>query len=218
MDRQFGRWTGVVVLLGLVATAAAGCNAVATAWWVFKDGKTALAECGELNNKTVAVICRGPQDIRFRHEQQAPQRLASRVAYLLQGNLKKKTKLIDQEKINKLTDEQEIEDVRKLGKELNADMVVFVDLQSFSYQRGRSIHQGRAELEVNVHDLSKDGPPIYTKRMNNIIFPPMIEGVPATEMSEREFMDRFINYLARHIGQKFYDFDPRADFATYMEE
>src|SRR5688572_6655765 len=44
---------------GAVLTAAiggvAGCNAVATALWVIKDGKTASAEYKGLNNKKVAV-------------------------------------------------------------------------------------------------------------------------------------------------------------------
>ena len=62
-----------------------GCNAVATALWVIKDGKTASAEYAGLNNKNVAVIARGPMAIRFRHEQTAPQLLAKRVGQALES-------------------------------------------------------------------------------------------------------------------------------------
>jgi hypothetical protein len=220
MDRSTRRMAigiGAGITLTVALGPMAGCNAVATALWVLKDGKTASAEYKGLNNKKIAVIARGPMSIRFRHEQTAPQLLAKRVGQALKANLGRKTTIIPQEKIAKITDEREWDQFTEVGKEVGAEMVVAIDVESFTINRGGSVYRGQATIDLTVYDMTKEGEEAYKpkQRLDSLVYPPVIEGIPATDMSEKQFVDKFINYLAQQIGQKFYDYDPMADFAGY---
>ena len=88
-------------------------------------------------------------------------------------------------------------------------------LENFAFSRGGSVYRGQATINLTVYDMADGGEEVYTKRLDNIVFPPKLEAIPATDMSEKQFMDKFITYLATQIGQKFYDYDPMADFAGY---
>jgi hypothetical protein len=199
----------------LLAVAAIGCNAVATLVWVFKDGKTQSAEFDKLKNHTVAVVCRGPMQIQFRHEAQAPQKVARRVHQLLKSNLGRHIDLVTQEKIAKITDERQWDEFTDVGKELECDLVLAIDIERFAFSRSRSVYNGKASITITVYDMNQDGAEVYRKSMENIEFPPTIGGVDASEMTEAQFLNRFVNYVSEMIGKLFYDHDPRADYATY---
>jgi hypothetical protein len=219
MDRSTwrvpNRISAALMLVAAIGTAA-GCNAVATALWVIKDGKTASAECAGLNNKKIAVIARGPLSIRFRHEQTAPQLLAKRVGQALKANLGRKTTIIPHEKIAKITDEREWDQFTEVGKEVDAEMVLAIDMEAFEFTRGGGLYRGQATVNLTVYDMTNDGEEKYTKRLDQIVYPPAaLEGIGPTDMSEKQFMDKFVNYLAQQIAQKFHDYDPMADFAGH---
>jgi hypothetical protein len=204
-----------VVACGLLAVGA-GCNAVATAWWVIKDGKTALAEYKGLNNKTVAVVVRGPRTGMFKQSQNMPYQLTRQINRLLKENLGKKTQIISAERIDKLTDKQEWDDFVEIGKQLNADQVVAIEFDEFDQRFSATTFSGTASLSFSVYDIEKDGEEAWgPKAMRDIHFPPTIESLPVDKMSAPQFTELFVRHLADNIARHFYDYDPRADFASY---
>jgi hypothetical protein len=215
MDRLTRRgWLLSVSLGGGLVAASAGCNAVATAYWVLKDGKTTPPEYKINKESTVAVVCRGPADNRFRHTAHAPQQLARRLSGLLKENLGKKITLVPADKIAKVRDEKDTQDFIEIGKQVGADLVIAVDLTEFTVRAGRTLLNGEAELRYAVINIA-DGQEVFEKALPKIAYPPEIGGVAATDMSESQFTESFIRHLAHQIGKSFYDHDPRADFATY---
>ena len=84
--------------------------------------------------------------------------------------------------------------------------------------RGGGSYRGQASINLTVYDMTNDG---ERSLQPNAARPDRLPAAVAgrhpgpTEMSEKQFMDKFINYLAQQIGQKFYDYDPMADFAGH---
>jgi hypothetical protein len=207
----------LVALLGCgLLAVGAGCNAVATAWWVIKDGKTALAEYKGLNNKTVAVVVRGPRAGMFKQSQNMPYQLTRQINRLLKENLGKKTQIVSAERIEKVTDNQEWDDFVEVGKQVNADQVVAVEFEEFSQRFSATTFGGSASLSISVFDVEKDGEEVYgPKSIRDLKFPPTTENMPSGNMSASQFTELFVRHLADHVARNFYDYDPRADFANY---
>jgi hypothetical protein len=212
---------GRFAVVGLISAAlllvgvAAGCNAVAGMWWVVKDGKTAPAEYKGLNGKKVAVVVRGPSTGMFRQQQNIPFKMAKGINMLLMQNLSKKTTLIPAEKVDTITDKEELTDFVEIGKQLDAEQVVAVDLEEYNTKLSSTIYSGTATITITVFDMKKDGEEIYTKTLRNIEFPPTSGGQPAGTMKSQQFVDLFIRHLCEHVSRNFYDFDPRTDFAGW---
>ncbi|MEX2185135.1 MAG: hypothetical protein WD875_00005 [Pirellulales bacterium] len=201
---------------GTLLAVAAGCNAVATAWWVIKDGKTYPAEYKGLNGKKVAVVVRGPRTGMFHQAQNMPYQLTRNINRLLKENLSKKTQIVSAERIESATDNQEWESFVEVGRQLNADRVVAIEVDDFRQNLGTTAYGGTASLSISVFDLEGDDEEVYgPKAMRDIRFPPTTESMPAGNMSRAQFTDLFIRHLADHIARNFYDHDPRADFAGY---
>jgi ABC-type uncharacterized transport system auxiliary subunit len=201
---------------GALLAVAAGCNAVATAWWVFKDGKTYPAEYKGLNGKKVAVIVRGPQTGMFRQSQSMPYQLTRNINRLLKENLGKKTQIVSAERIEKFTDNQEWDDFVEVGRQLNADRVVAIEVDDFRQMMLATTCEGFASLSISVYDVENDGEEVYgPKTMRDIRYPPTMDSMPRGNMSDAQFSELFIRYLADHIARNFYDHDPRADFGNF---
>jgi hypothetical protein len=218
MDR-LGRFRSIVAVTliggGLLAVAA-GCNAVATAWWVIKDGKTYPAEYKGLNGKKVAVIVRGPQSGMFRQAQNMPYQLTRNINRLLKANLSKKTQIISADRIDTALDNQDWTDFVEVGKQLNAEQVVAIEVAEFNQSLLSTAFKGDASLSISVFDVEKDGEEVYgPKSLRDIRFPPTTEAMPAGNMSRGQFTELFVTFLADHIARNFYDHDPRANFAGY---
>ncbi len=209
-----------LIVCSLVGSAllavAAGCNAVATAWWVIKDGKTYPAEYKGLNGKTIAVVVRAPRTGMFRQAQNMPYQLTRNINRLLRENLSKKTQIVSAERLDKLTDNQEWDDFVEVGRQVNADRVVAIEFEDFRQNLLSTTYSGFASLSISVFDVEGDGEEVYgPKSMRDIRYPPTMESLPVGNMSGAQFTEMFVRYLADHIARNFYDHDPRADFAGF---
>jgi ABC-type uncharacterized transport system auxiliary subunit len=214
--RTLGRLPARFWIAGLLCLAA-GCTPLATAYWVYKDGKTDPPEFRGLKNKKVAILCRGPADNRFRQlEAGVPNQVSKRLGTLLKEQMKKRIKLVPTETVEKYSDENEWSEFTAAGRDLGAEMVVAIDIQSLSIRYGGSVYRANAEIEVNVYDMTDDGQIVYTKRFDAIDFPPELGGIPADHgMSQRGFVDLFVNYVSRDISELFLDHDHRSRFGSY---
>lgn len=213
MDRL--RSQSVWILLALAAvgaglTFASGCNLVATAMYVI-EGTNTRADFNGLKGKRVAVICRPVSSLHFR-DSSVSRDLAKQVGIMLEKHVAKVT-LIDQRDVFEWADENSWEEYVDIGKALNADMVVGLDLEEFSLYQGQTLYQGKANLKIVVYDMAKGKDPIFERNLPQAVYPPNA-AIPAGEKPEPQFRRQFVNHLAHLIARYFYDHDATVDFAN----
>ncbi len=213
MDRLRNQSTWLLLLLVLAAagmTIASGCNVLATAMYVIQ-GTNTPAEFEALKGKRVAVVCRPVTSLHFR-DSSVSRDLAKQVGTLLQKHVAKIT-LVDQREVFEWADENNWEEYVDIGKALDADMVVGLDLEEFSLYQGQTLYQGKANLKILVYDVSKGKDPVFEQNLPQAVYPPN-GAIPAGEKPEAQFRRKFVENLARQIAQYFYDHDSTVDFAS----
>ena len=132
----------LIVTLLIVVLPAVGCReGLFTVAYLFK-GNDIDPDFAELKGKTVAVVCR-PVASRLYANSNVGRELAQQISLLLQEKVPK-IKVIDQRKIAKWTDENTWDEYPEVAKAMKADMVVGVDLESFSLYLGQTLYQGKA--------------------------------------------------------------------------
>lgn len=209
MDRP-SLWHAValVVALAVIALPAFGCRSVlTTAMYLFK-GTDVDPDCKELKGKKVAVVCRPLVTLQYR-DSNAGRDLAQQVTLLLQQEVPK-IQTIDQRKVAKWIDENTWEEYSEVGKAMRADMVVGIDLESFSIFQGQTLYQGKANATIKVFDCHQGGKLVFDKTIPQSVYPP--NGyVPTSERTEPQFRSEFLHVLANQIARHFYAHDPYAD-------
>ncbi len=209
--RTIMRCPGWVAFLasGAVVVSVSGCtNALFTAAYLLR-GNDAPAECKQLREKRVAIVCRPVATLQYRNAR-ADHDLAEQVASLLRKNVPK-IKVVDQRKVAQWMDEHTWEQYTEVGKALGAEMVVGIDLEHFDLYKGQTLFQGRASVDLKVYDC-KSGELVFKKRLPQSVYPPNRE-IPTWEKQEAEFRREFVRVLADQVARHFYDHDPYADFA-----
>jgi hypothetical protein len=230
MDRPSLRYKIPLLLLAslLSVMVAGGCmSGLAGVMYLIK-GTDVEPEYKHLKGKRVAVVVHCGADLGFRNSR-VPAELAEQIGFHLQKNVPK-IKVIDQQKVGEWCDENNPDEINELGKALKADMVVSVELGSFSLLQSQTIYQGRAVSSVQVYDCrtaeqkakdkatpkkdkDADGNIVFEKTLPETKYPPIAGGVPTSEKQESEFRQEFIKILADQIGRHFYAHDRHADFA-----
>lgn len=213
MDRFFPRSTR---LLAAVLAAAAliapqfGCTKLLTTAVYLIKGTDTPAEYKGLKDKRVVVVCRPLTELTYSCTGAASE-LAGSVGRHLKAHLKRKITVVDPDDVADWTDENSLEDYREIGRALEADMVVGIDLQSFNTLLGQTLLQGKSQVRVRVYDMQQDGEIVYEKALPQIIYPEN-NGIPTQDMPEEEFRRSYINVVADEIGSLFY---PSDHFARY---
>lgn len=212
MDRLQKRLGLMLALFFLVSplAIATGCNLMATAMYVV-SGQNTAAEFNGLRGKRVAVVCRPVTSLHFR-DSSVSRDLAKHVSLLLEQNVPK-INLIDQREVFEWADENNWEDYAEIGKALNADMVVGIDLEDFTLFHGQTLYQGKANVHLLVYDVHASREPAFEKNLPQAVYPPTAP-IPASDNQEAHFRRKFVSYLARQIAHYFYDHDPTVDFAN----
>ncbi|MCX5673407.1 MAG: hypothetical protein NTX87_00205, partial [Planctomycetota bacterium] len=126
-------------------------------------------EFGGLKGKHVAVVCRPLPSLQYSNSN-VGRDLAGQITLLLQQNVPK-IKTVDQRKIAKWTDENRWEEYVEVGKAMKADVVVGIDLESFSLYQAQTLYQGKANATVQVYDC-KSGKILFEKTMPQSVYPP----------------------------------------------
>ncbi len=200
-----------VGLLAVLALTLTGCLGTVANLMHAALGEMVPAEFDGLSGKRVAVMCVsaspsfGPTT--------AADMIAGEVGKQLQRNIRKMT-LIDPQKLQEWTDEHDWNqnDYLEIGKGVDADLLVAVELISFSLHEGQTMFKGRAEVEVTVYDIQDDGKRVY-QRVPPLIQFPVTTGKPTTEISEPEFRRQFVKVLADQVARYFYASDLKDTFA-----
>jgi hypothetical protein len=204
---------GMLMFVVPLLLASAGCvGLTAQLLYVIKGDPEIPAEFTGLQGKRVAVVCVASNTSNY-----DPASASTQLAYNLGSLLSKKVKnvtVIRPDKINNWIDNNNWNqvDFREVGKGVQADMVIGIDLEGFRLHEGATLYQGRASARVRVFDIKKRGEPVYHCNVPNFTFP-KDGGKHITDTNDREFQSRFVVELANHIGQHFYGHPIKEDFA-----
>ena len=209
------RWLppGQMVTIGMLALSlalASGCSLLATAMYIVEGTNTKAAYSG-LKGKRVAVICRPVTVLHFR-DSSASRDLARQVGALLQENVSKIT-VIDQRDVFEWADENTWDEYVEIGKAVDADIVVGLDLEEFSLYQGQTLYQGKANLRLAVYDVALGSEPVFERHLPQAVYPPNA-AIPSGEKPEAHFRRQFVDHLAQLVSRHFYDHDATVDFAS----
>lgn len=164
-----------------------------------------------LNGKRVAVVCvsdasaYGPDTLTYT--------VSQAVGILLANGLDENSQVIAPSRIEAWIDDNgwnETEYV-ELGKGVEADMVVAIEIASYSLKEGSTLFKGQSDVTVTVYDIEKDGQVPYSSTPNHFVFPR--NGRPAIQTSEREFEAFYLSRLTTMIANHFIAHDKLETFA-----
>jgi hypothetical protein len=213
MDRSCWR-RRIALALALAALPLLGCQGLMVTAMYLMHGNNVDPDFAELKGKKVAVVCRPLMTLQYR-DTNVTRDLAQQVTLLLQKNVPK-IQVIDQRKVTKWTDENTWEEYPEVGKAVKADMVVGIDLESFSIFQGQTLYQGKANATIHVYDCSKGGKQVFEKILPQSVYPPN-SAVPTSDRLEAQFRREFVAVLGDQIARHFYVHDPYLDMAQDVQ-
>ena len=212
MDRFPLRLRGVLAVLAVLAVtvSAGGCTAVLTTAMYLLGGLDVPAEFDGMREQRVAVVCRPLVQMKYRNAG-ASKDLAREVSKLLGRNVAK-IEMVDYRKVAEWIDENSWDDdYAEIGRALEADLVLGIDLTAFDIFQGQTLYQGNANYAMTVYDC-KTGEAVYETTPDPVLWPPNT-GIPTSEKQESQFRRKFVEVLADQIARHFYAHDPHAHFA-----
>ena len=202
----------LLVLCGTLVTST-GCLARFAAHMLNAGlGNMVPARFDGLSDSRVAVVTvSGSSDF-------GPMSAAELVARSVETKLRDNVKRIDLVSNKEIADWMDRNDwnginYQEVGEAVGADVVVAVDLQSFSLYDGKTLYRGKCDASLTVYDVQNRGEIIFEGDPPQIIFP-VAAGLHTTDASEREFRRWFIDYVGERIARNFYPYDAAADFAS----
>ena len=221
MDRTIRQLRGLTAVAATVAIVlCCGCTSLLFTPLYLIKGNNVDAVYPGLKGKTVAVVCRPAVSLTYRDAGNArvSQEVARQVSILLRSNVPK-VHVIDSEKVSAWLDEAPTDDFdyAAMAEDLDADMVVAIDLQSFSILQGQTLYQGKASAIITVYDITGEGVPesgevVFEDTLDQLVYPPNT-AVESSSKPKAQFRREFVQVLANHVGRYFYAHDPYADFA-----
>ena len=200
----------VVLFVGYVLAVLPGCGALATIAWVIQGPPKEPAKFAGLQNKRVAVVCLDANSLS------GPGGEADAIAKAVNVALSFNVPNVQMVKPSEVADwidgkSDDLTDYRAVGRGVKADMVVGIDLVSFSIHEGQTLLKGRAKLGVKVYDMAKGGELVYESPLQEIAWPE--NGARHVTENEANFRAIFIHTLAQQIAHDFYDYEIMPEFA-----
>ncbi len=195
----------------IVAVFCSGCQPLASALYVMSGEGDIKAQYAGLKEKRVVVVCRSVSALQYQNSGAAKE-IAKQVGIRLKSHIKK-VDLVPRNDIDHWMDENNNDDFVAIGKGLKADLVVGIDLESFSLYQGANVYRGNAVTNVTVYDIKDRGEIAWDRKLPKILFPPNSD-VPASEKPEAEFRQKFVEKIAETIAHQFYDHPLAEDFAV----
>jgi len=202
----------LILALGLVILPSAGCvGALAQAIYMFK-GLTVKAEYPHLKGKRVAVVC--VSDSSSFGLDTSSEMLARYIEATLRKNVKK-IDLIRQEEVMNWIDNNNWDqiDFTEIGRGVDAELVVAVELSSYGLTNGSTLFQGRADVTTSVYDLTNGGRLDWRNPMPSYKWPKE-GGRPVTDTDRARFEQKFIYQISQHVANNFYDHEVVNDISN----
>jgi hypothetical protein len=207
---RFGHVRVCLATLLLTLVAAGGCKApLATALWLVK-GPNIPAEYNQMEEKKVAVVCRAGDFSSFKHPN-VPKDLARQVSALL-GTNGANIEVVSQGKVDEWMDNNMWDEYVEVGRALDADLVLGLDLEQFSMLESQTLYRGKANVTMKLYDC-ESGNLLVDRPLPQSVYPPNA-AKSTSDVQEPQFRREFVAVLADQIGRHFYPHDPRANFAA----
>jgi len=177
----------------------------------FIQGNDNPAECNKLEDQTVAVVCisengsYGPDN--------SAQKIARAVGKILAVEVDG-IKVIHHSKVNNWldTNEEGSTNFRKIGKDLEADMVLAIELSGYSLHEGQTMYKGRAGIDLTLYDLADTGDIVWEANDPEYSYP-YNSGIHISELSEASFEKKFILEISKIIARRFHPHERVHDVA-----
>ena len=195
-------------LAAVLVAPAAGCSTLLTVAYLVRPNDMP-AEFAGLKGKKVAVVCRPVVELEFSDAGSGRELAALVDGYLVQNV--RRVKVVGQQEVARWIDENSWVDYLTVGKSLDTDHVVGIDLEEFRLHEGSTLFRGRACLTVRVFDIRK-GEKVFEKRIDDYAYPSS-GGVPTSDTSEIQFRATFLDMVARQIARSFHAYESREYFA-----
>jgi hypothetical protein len=206
------RYLMVFLLLGSTLLVSGGClQQLFTFGAIMIKGRNVDPKYDDLEKQKVVVVVRSLASDQFENET-VPADLMKILTAKFGRNIKK-VEMVDYREVDEWLDDSSnmLEDYRQIGRDLDAEMVVGIDLEGFSIYESQTLYRGRAKITVSVFDC-ETGNRIIEENLPEIIYPPNMP-VPASERNANDFRSRFVKVVSDHIGRLFYPYDPKELYA-----
>lgn len=199
------RTTRIILLLVAAAliVSSTGCvGAMAQILYVIRGHKTP-AEFEGLAGKKIAVVV--VSDAAAYGADTMTYTVGNQVSVDLANNLKGAT-LVPPSRIEAWIDQNGFDDTDfiEIGRGVEAEMVIAVEVGSYTIHDGSTLFKGQADLTISVYDVKREQI-VYTKGPNNFVFPKT--GRPRIQTSDRKFEQFYLARLTKHISRIFYSHD-----------
>jgi hypothetical protein len=194
--------------VSMVAIAIGGCSTLGTIVYLVQPNDVP-AEFSGLRGKHVAVVCRPIVELQF-SDAGSSRELAGIVGALVRQNVRK-VKVISQQEVARWIDENDWVDYGTLGKAVDADVVVGIDLEQFRIHEGTTLYRGRGSAIVRVFDVDEQDV-VFERRIEDFTYPGT-GGVPTTDRSESQFRAMFLQIFGRRVARLFHSYESRVSFA-----
>ncbi len=200
----------VLTLAGLAPLA--GCKALIAYPLYLIKGDSIAAKYDELEGKRVAVICKsasaaseGPNSPESLIARQFSKILQERVSKIEIVPVEEVADWIDRNNWNEI-------DCVEVGRGVNADSVVLLDIEQFSLKDSSTLFKGRSTVTTKVYDIEQEGKVVYDAPTYEFSYPEN-GGRHTTEMSDAAFQRQFTKKLSHHLAKDFFKYDRSEDYA-----
>ena len=186
--------------------AASGCMApIMSLTWLLKGPQVTPAKTHALKSKRVAVVCIS-EAVGYVPGSPA-EHLARKAELQLKQNVRK-IEMISQDKVIDWIDQHDWDsvDFEEVGKGVDAELLVAVEMGSYRLHDGQTLFRGRADLRVRVLDIANDGEVILDEKLFDIMFPEN-GGQSTAGTTEGRFRNAFTDVLASRVARLFYDYE-----------
>lgn len=191
-----------LALVCCVLLSQVGCNLFAT---IMYDGEYIPAAYTELEGMKVAVVCvSGPS---FYSEDSVSREIATGVEGMLTMYVDE-IEIIPQQKIDDWKDINGSENLepRLIGRDVDADIILSIDLAQFELTNNPSMHKGNAKYTIAVYDMNQKGKLVFKQNSKPIIYPKN-GTISSASQSEQEFRSDFVNLMVFRIARNFYKYN-----------
>jgi hypothetical protein len=196
------------LVAAILLPTACGCSTLLTAAYLLQPADVP-AEFSGLKGKHVAVVCRPIVELEFSDAGSARE-LATLVGAQVESKVRR-ARLIGQQEVARWIDENSWVDYPTLGKSLDADIVMGIDLEEFRLHEGSTLYRGRATAHVRVYEVATKKV-LFDKRIDDFAFPANT-AIPSTDRTEAEFRGMFLQMLSQKISRCFHAYESRDVFA-----
>ncbi|QDT58377.1 hypothetical protein SV7mr_08680 [Stieleria bergensis] len=166
--------------------------------------------CSELEKSRVVVVALTEESI-YRDDVSA--RILGRNVRQWLGTEVKDIELVREDKIADWRDRNgwDTMDFVAMGRELEADKVLIVQVGDLSLRDGATLYRGNANVVTTVYN-TETGNEVFQSEIEEFRYP-QNSGVYTNETTETRFRKLYLGILAKRVSRQFYPYDRNDDFA-----